>query len=310
MGKLIVFYKYVTIQYPEQIVKWQKALCQELNLKGRIIIATEGINATVGGEDHEIQAYVAAMEQHELFKQIDYKYSAGSAELFPRLYVVVRDEIVNLGVPAELRQRDLTGQHLTPDQVHELLTNRPKDLVVLDTRNNFEWAIGTFTDAITPDIYRFRELPEYIDQNLADFKDKQVLMFCTAGVRCEPITAYLNQKQVASKVYQIEGGIQRYIEVYPDGHFRGKNYVFDGRIAMRVNSDILGKCYLCAIPFDDYTNCLNAACNKHYLGCPDCLVKYQNCCSEKCQNLVLTAQTHTRPARPACVSSKISSSKS
>ncbi|HLB40244.1 MAG TPA: rhodanese-related sulfurtransferase [Candidatus Babeliales bacterium] len=298
MGQLIVFYKYIDIQYPEQIVKWQKNLATPLNLTGRVIIAHEGINATLAGEEQEIAAYIAAMNEHPLFGEIDYKITTGSAALFPRLYIVVRSEIVNLGVPLDQRERAYTGQHLSPQEVHELLTNKPDDLVILDTRNNFESAIGTFKDALIPDIYRFRELPAYLEQNLDQFKDKQVLMFCTAGVRCEPISAYLNQKQVAKKVYQIRGGIQRYIEAYPDGHFRGKNYVFDGRIAVRVNDDVLGKCLLCQTACDDYTNCLNASCNKHYLACPNCLTKFQNCCSEKCQHLVNSAQVAPRPPRP------------
>lgn len=297
MGQLIVFYKYIDIQYPEQIVKWQKNLATPLNLTGRVIVAHEGINATLAGEDHEIQTYIAAMNEHPLFGEIDYKITPGSAALFPRLYIVVRAEIVNLGVPLEQRKRAYTGQHLRAQEVHALLSNKPADLVILDTRNNFESAIGTFKDAIIPDIYRFRELPAYIDQNLAQFKDKQVLMFCTAGVRCEPISAYLNQKQVAKRVYQIRGGIQRYIEAYPDGYFRGKNYVFDGRIAVRVNADVLGKCLLCQTACDDYTNCLNASCNKHYLACQNCLTQYQNCCSAQCQHLINSAQVAPRPPR-------------
>ena len=127
-----------------------------------------------------------------------------------------------------------------------------------------------------------------------EYKDKEVLMFCTGGVRCERATAYLNQKKVAKKVYQIEGGIHRYTEKYPDGFFRGKNYVFDSRIAMKVNGDILGACDLCKTPCDDYTNCLNALCNKHFICCKECLNSFNGTCGAQCADLVTNNKVHVR----------------
>ena len=122
-------------------------------------------------------------------------------------------------------------------------------------------------------------------------------MYCTGGVRCERATAYLVQKNVAKKVYQIEGGIVRYIEKYPDGHFRGKNYVFDDRITVRANADILSKCLHCDTMSDDYTNCLNAKCNLHYTSCEPCKIRLDNSCSENCRILVTTNQTVLRDSR-------------
>ena len=122
-------------------------------------------------------------------------------------------------------------------------------------------------------------------------------MFCTGGVRCERATAYLVQKNVAKKVYQIEGGIVRYIEKYPDGHFRGKNYVFDERITVRANADVLSTCLHCDTKSDEYTNCLNAMCNKHYTTCEPCKSRLGNSCSENCQMLVATKQTIERDSR-------------
>jgi len=295
MGTIILFYKYVEIPQPKRFAKWQTKICQELNLKGRVLIAQEGINATLGGSTESIERYKAIMRAHELFGDIDFKENSGSAEDFPRLRVATRPTIVNLGIdPRELTAKD-GGKHLTPAQVHELIGSKPADLVILDARNTVESAVGKFTGAITPEIRYFREFPEYIDNNLELFKDKQVLMYCTGGIRCERASAYLNSKNIAKEVFQVEGGIHRYAEQFPDGYFRGKNYVFDNRIATKVNDDILGSCMLCAAPCDDYVNCLNALCNKHFICCTSCKTSYGNTCSAGCQQLVAEKKAPTRP---------------
>lgn len=293
MGKILLFYKYVDITYPGQIKKWQRKLCDELGLKGRIILAQEGINGTVGGSAEACQAYKEAMEAHELFGGIDFKESDGGVEYFPRMRIVIKDEICHLGLdPKQFSAKD-GGKHLTPAQVHELLQSK-KELVILDGRNYFEARIGTFKNAITPKINYFREFPEWVDQHAEEFKDKEVLMFCTGGIRCERATTYLKSKNVAKEVYQIEGGIHRYIEQFPDGYFRGKNYVFDARVAVKANDDILGTCDVCSIKCDDYTNCVNAECNLQYIACPECIQKLENCCSQTCLELVTNKEVVVR----------------
>jgi predicted sulfurtransferase len=276
-------------------MKWQREICENLGLKGRILISHEGINGTLGGSSENLDEYIQNMLSHELFGGIDFKKSDGGPECFPRLSVKVRDEAVALGIPYDQLTPRNGGQHLSPQETHELLTNKPDDLIVLDTRNDYEWAIGKFKDAITPNIENFRDLPKYLDENLDTFKDKQVLMYCTGGIRCERATAYLNEKNVAKKVYQIEGGIVRYAEQYPDGFFRGKNYVFDGRVAVRINEDVLGSCSICAKPCDDYYNCLNAMCNKHFISCADCVQTYNEACSQNCQTLIAENKVNVRP---------------
>lgn len=286
MEKILLFYKYVAIEYPKQVLNWQKKLCAELGLKGRIILAHEGINGTVAGTIEATEQYSKAMLEHPLFGGIDFKESPGYVSDFPRMRIVVKDEIVHLGLdPQALRPED-GGRHLTPQEAHELMSQKPDDLIILDTRNNYESRIGIFKDAIKPDIANFRDFPAYIDQHLEQFKDKTVLMYCTGGVRCERATACLNVKGVAKEVLQIEGGIHRYIEQYPKGHFIGKNYVFDARVAVPVSEDILGTCDTCGVPFDDYSNCINAMCNKQILSCPPCLAQLKNTCSERCSELV------------------------
>jgi len=298
--KILLYYKYIPVPNPEEIKSWQQTLCSQLKLTGRIILATEGINGTLYGTPEATDAYIQAMNNHPLFNNIDFKDSLvnGHYEYFTGLQIVVKKEVVNLGINPEQLTTQNTGKHLTPQQAHELLSQKPENLVILDGRNYFEARVGAFTGAITPEINNFREFPEYIDQNLELFKDKEVLMYCTGGIRCERASAYLNQKNIAKKVYQIEGGIHRYVEQYPDGYFRGKNYLFDARITVKVNNDIIGACDICTTSCDEYTNCRNAKCNKHFIGCSACIEKFRNCCSAECMNLVQTKQVPERPYRP------------
>ncbi len=294
MGTILLFYKYVDIANPTQVQAWQKKLCSDLKLTGRILLATEGINGTVAGDDQAAQAYVQAMNEHPLFGGIDFKTAPGGSQVFPRMKISVKREIVHLGIePDQLTIKD-TAQHLTPAQTHELFLNPPKDFVVLDGRNNYESAIGAFVGAIKPDIRYFRQFPEYVDQNLDQFKDKTVFMYCTGGIRCERASAYLEKKNIAKKVYQVQGGIHRYVEQFPDGFFRGKNYVFDARITVKVNEDVLSCCLHCKQSNDDYINCLNALCNKHFTCCDSCKEQFASTCSIKCKTLVEEKQVAAR----------------
>lgn len=286
MIKILLFYKYIDITYPVQIKKWQERLCKQLNLKGRVIIAHEGINGTLGGSFDNLERYKNEVNQHPLFGNIDFKGSDGATDDFPRLRIVVRNEITYLGIDPTIITAKNGGIHLAPQQAHELMKKAPEDLIIFDARNTYESRIGTFNNAIKAEITNFRDLPNYIDNNTDLFKDKEVLMFCTGGIRCERASAYLKSKNITKKVYQIEGGIHRYAEQFPDGLFRGKNYVFDGRIAVSVTQDVLGTCDICSTSCDEYTNCLNAECNKQFIACPNCIQKLGNTCSELCLELV------------------------
>lgn len=294
MGKILIYYKYIDIEDPGALVNEQRELCQSLGLKGRILIAHEGINATVGGSDESTERYKAYLAHHKLFFDVDIKESDGEADHFPRLKVLVKKQVVNFGVFPELSIPRDAGRHLSPQEVHDLLDEQPEDLVILDARNNYEWRVGRFDTAINPDTANFRDLPAYIDTHLDVFKDKRVLMYCTSGIRCEPATAYLNKKNVAKEIYHIKGGIQRYVEAFPNGYFRGKNYVFDGRVTMPVTDDILACCDQCGCTFDEYSNCINAECNKQIIVCPPCIETYHNTCSEQCKELVLEKRVNIR----------------
>ena len=295
MNSIILFYKYIFIKDPNAILKWQKEICFRLGLKGRVILAQEGINGTLGGDHKAIEIYKREMLAHPLFGEIDFKQTDNTGNHFPRLRIVVKKEIVNLGLDPEAIKADQAGIHLEPSQAHELIEKKPANLVIIDCRNQVESAIGTIPGAIKPEVARFRDFPAYVDQHLDNLKDKQVLMYCTGGVRCERASAYIKSKGVAQEVYHIKGGIHRYIEQFPDGFFRGKNYVFDGRTAIKVTNDILGTCSICQTSCDEYTNCLRALCNRHFIGCQDCLEKYGNTCSAVCHDMIMNQNAPKRP---------------
>lgn len=294
MGKILLFYKYFSVAHPQGLVKEQRCLCEKLNLKGRVLIADEGINATLGGTDEAIDEYMSIMHADDRFADIDFKESEGTADYFPRLQVIAKKEIVHFGVSLEEAHPRDTGKHLTPQEAHALMEESPDDLVIFDARNNYESRVGLFKNAVTPNINHFRELREYIDEHLNDFTGKKVLMYCTGGIRCERATAYLKKKNVAQEVYQIAGGIHRYVEAYPQGFFKGKNYVFDGRVTQQVTEDTLATCEHCSTAYDEYNNCINAECNKQIIVCPACITLYHNTCSMRCKELVEERRVNIR----------------
>jgi predicted sulfurtransferase len=294
MGKILLFYKYVGIDKPTDILSWQQELGKQLNLKGRVFIADEGINGTLGGTVDEIDCYKHAMLQHPLFFDIDFKEGEGSANHFPSLKIKIKKEIVRLGIDPKILSAQDAADALTPIEAHALIQSNSPDLIVLDTRNDYESCVGTFEKAVIPNTKTFREFPQYIDNNIELFKDKNVLLFCTGGVRCERASAYLKLKNVAKNIYHIRGGIHNYVKEFPNGYFKGKNYVFDGRISTKVTDDILAQCHYCFAPYDDYTNCINAACNRHIIVCPGCITKHHNTCSDACLELVQSCKVPIR----------------
>jgi UPF0176 protein len=284
MEKIILYYKFVKIRDTESVKFWQRVLCERLGLKGRILISSEGINGTLGGDIKALKSYKRAMNEHSLFKGTEYKWSDGSADDFPKLSVKVRTETVTLGLP-ELTPAN-SGQRLKPKQFHDMVANDP-DVVLFDARNNYESAIGRFKGAVTPDIDNFRDLPDKVDE-YAHLKDKKVVTYCTGGIRCETFSALLKQKGF-KRVYQLDGGIVKYGEKYGDaGHWEGKCFVFDKRMSVSFSDDAkdIGQCIHCQAKTSNYINCANKTCNKLTLVCNGC--EKQLACSGVCKKSLTT----------------------
>jgi UPF0176 protein len=258
---VILFYKYVVIAEPESFAAAQRELCARLGLKGRILIAGEGINGTLAGPRAAVEEYVARLRADERFTDIEMKFSAGDAGTFPKLMVKVRPEIVTLG--AGPLAPDLHN-HLSPAEWKRVLEEDP-DVVVLDVRNRYESAAGKFEGAIACDIGHFRELPAYVDQ-LAGLKDRKVLMYCTGGIRCEKASALFRSKGFAN-VFQLHGGIVTYQQEFGNEHWLGECFVFDQRMTVRVDEALvpIGRCAHTGQPTNRFVNCLHDPCHILFL---------------------------------------------
>lgn len=285
---VLLYYKIVSIQHPDRVVRMHKEVCKALQLKGRILIGKDGINGTVAGSAEQIRLYKEYTNTHRLFKDIDFKESVSEECPFPKLQVKVRDEIITTDTREQfnLCQR---GNHVNRDTFHQWLVDQ-EDMVLLDMRNDYEWEIGRFVNSVRPPMKYFRDLKDSMDF-YEQFKGKKIVMFCTGGIRCEPASAYFISHGFDPKdLYQLEGGIVKYAEKYGnEGYYEGKCFVFDDRMAVSVGEKetrIVGTCHHCDGASDIYRNCLNRFCNKLFIGCGDCTASFENTCSEECKKIV------------------------
>lgn len=296
-----MFYKFVPVADPETVMHWQKTLAGDLGLRGRVIISPHGINGTLGGELKALKKYIRAMNLHSSFKDIDYKWSQGGVHDFPRLSVKVRDEIVTFGTPDDI-QVDANGvvnggQHLNPYELHGLVNERGEDVVFVDGRNAYEAAIGKFKNAIVPDVNKTSDFVEALNTpELQGLKDNPVVTYCTGGIRCEILSALMRNNGF-SDVYQLDGGIAKYGEVFgDDGLWEGKLYVFDKRmqVAFSDKSKDIGQCIHCHGATSNYENCALKTCNKLVLICKSCTRAGQTTCGAACAK-ALAAQQQSEP---------------
>jgi UPF0176 protein len=278
---VLLFYKYVAIDDAPSLADEQRAVCSRLGLKGRILIAHEGINGTVAGPAAAVSEYLGLLRSDKRFADLAVKVSAGDANTFPKLAVKFRPEIVTLGVPVA---PDFDNQ-LSPADWKRTIEEDP-DVVLVDVRNRYESAAGKFEGAVACDIEHFRELPEYLDQ-LAGLKERKVLMYCTGGIRCEKASALFRSRGFTN-VFQLHGGIVSYQEQFGNEHWLGECFVFDQRMTVRVDEALvpIGRCAHSGRPTNRFANCLHDPCHVLFLLaeeterekadarlCPDCLAR-------------------------------------
>jgi UPF0176 protein len=295
LQKIILYYGFTPISDPEAVKLWQQNLCESLGLKGRILISKHGINGTLGGDMSALKKYVKTTKQYTGFRKIDFKWSMGQGNDFPRLKVRVRNELVAFDAPDAITVTDKGvtngGKHLKPAAVDQLVADRGDDVVFFDGRNAFEAAIGKFKNAIVPDVQTTHDFVAEIQSGkYDDIKDKAIVTYCTGGVRCEILSAIMIDNGF-KEVYQIDGGIVRYGESQGDKSlWEGSLYVFDDRLNIDFTPDAItiGKCEKCEAPTSTFRNCL-------FLGCRDLILLCDDCNAEP-SNLVHTEQ-HTRGKR-------------
>lgn len=299
MFHVLLYYKIVKITQPERRVLEHREVCKALGLKGRIIIGKDGMNGTVSGTPQAIEMYQNYMNANRTFKDIDFKKSTAEFDPFPKLSVKVRKEIITTDEREtfNLCQR---GRHVDRDTFHQWLVNG-EDMVILDMRNDYEWAIGRFVNSVRPPMKYFRDLKDNMDF-YEQFKGKKIVMFCTGGIRCEPASAqFLARGFDPKQIYQLDGGIVKYAEKYGDeGYYEGKCFVFDDRIAIPIdtteNAKVVGDCVHCDEANDQYRNCHNKHCNQLFIACDACNEVFQNTCSAECKELALVPE-NVRPPR-------------
>lgn len=261
MEKIILYYKFTPIEQPELVQLWLKSLCEQLQLKGRILISSQGINGTLGGEETALKTYIHETKKYASLKNIDYKWSDGEANDFPRLSVKVKQEIVAFNAPGELEVNKNGvlggGVHLKPEQVHELVEKYGDEVVFFDGRNSYEAAIGKFKNAVVPDVTTTHDFISELESGKYDWmKDKHVITYCTGGVRCEMLSPFMKNRGFKN-VYQIDGGIVKYGEKYgDDGLWEGSLYVFDKRMSVTFSehSQVISECSSCGEPTTNFEN--------------------------------------------------------
>lgn len=270
--KILLYYVFTPLADPEAIRLWQRDLCESLGLGGRILISKDGINGTVGGDLPAVKKYLRKTREYAPFKNVDFKWSDGQGDDFPRLSVRVRDEIVSFGAPGELRvdKNGVVGggARLSPKQLHELVAE--KEVTFFDGRNAFEAEIGRFADAIVPDVSNTREFVAELDSGKYDhLKGKPIVTYCTGGIRCEVLSSLMVNRGFG-EVYQLEGGIAKYGEAYGDsGLWSGSLYVFDNRMAIDFTEEaaVIGQCFHCGAATKHMQNCHDLSCRVQLVVC-------------------------------------------
>jgi len=277
---VILFYKYVELEDPEAVMAWQKEICKSLELKGRTLLAKEGINATLEGETESITKYIELMRQDSRFEDIIFKISKSSGQAFSKLSVKVRSEIVSLSLPSDqdYDPKLVKAKYLEPEELYNWIHQEKREFYILDMRNYYEAKVGHFAGSLIFDnLKNFRDLPNILDE-IQHLKHKTILTVCTGGIRCERASGFLLQHGFTD-VYQLHNGIVTYMEKYPNEDFLGKLYVFDGRVMMGFNTEspehqVVGRCQWCGQKSENFINFnVESGERMHAICCQDCLDK-------------------------------------
>jgi UPF0176 protein len=283
------FYKYAQIENPKLFRDYLFIHWDKINVLGRIYVATEGINAQLSVPATRFEEFKAILDNISFLENVRLNIAVEQDnKSFLKLKIKVRDKIVADGL--EDSEFDVTqcGVHVDAQSFNDLIS-KPETLLV-DMRNHYESEIGHFEGAITPDVDTFRDSLPLIEEDLQPHKkDKNIVMYCTGGIRCEKASAYFKYKGFEN-VYQLEGGIIEYTRQVKaqglDNKFRGKNFVFDQRRAEQISDEVIAVCHQCGTPCDTHVNCANEACHLLFIQCPTCAEAHNNCCSDACSDIV------------------------
>jgi UPF0176 protein len=280
----VSFYNYFEIEETQLFRDNLFIALENLQVFGRIYLATEGINAQISVPEMQWKAFTDYMNTFPAFVGIRYNIAVeDDGKSFWVLKIKVRDKIVADGISDKSFSMQKKGKYVNAKQYNEL--SKDQDTIIVDMRNHYEYEVGHFKNAIEIPSNTFREQLPMAVEMLQDKKDKNIIMYCTGGIRCEKASAYMLHHGFEN-VYHVEGGIINYArqakEANLDIEFVGKNFVFDDRLGERITEDVIAQCHQCGDACDEHTNCANDACHLLFIQCENCKNIFEACCSEAC----------------------------
>lgn len=295
----ISFYKYHKMEDPSVFRNELYRLLDNIGVLGRIYVAHEGINAQISVPEANLGLFKSQLFEIEFLKNIRLNTAIeDNGKSFFKLKILVRKKIVADGLNDETFDVTNSGVHVNAKEFNQLAES--PDTVIVDMRNHYESEVGRFKNAICPDADTFREELQIAEDLLHDKKDKNVIMYCTGGIRCEKASAWM--KHIGFRnVFQLDGGIIEYArqvkEQGLENKFIGKNFVFDERLGERISEDVISVCHQCGQSCDSHTNCKNDGCHLLFIQCDDCAKKYNGCCSDECKNIIELPEEQQREIR-------------
>ena len=240
-------YKFEPLENLDFLIPQFQNKCDELDLKGSVYLSPNGINFSIAGTEENVNTYIEFMEQNSKFKDIPLKKTTSATQPFRRMKVRLKKEIISLG-REDINPKEITAEYISPRELFEIYENK-EDVIVLDTRNEYETRVGTFENAIDLHLDTFRDFPSAVETLPDEYKDKQIVMYCTGGIRCEKASAVM-MKAGFSDVRQLEGGVLDYFKETGGAYWSGDCFVFDERVALdkELNETEYIYCYICREP--------------------------------------------------------------
>jgi UPF0176 protein len=284
----ISFYKYSHISDPKAFRDELYKGLEALNVLGRIYVASEGINSQISVPEKHVENFTNYINSISFLNGVRLNMAVqDNGKSFFKLKILVRKKIVADGLDDSTFDVTDTGIHVNAREFNALADD--KNTIVVDMRNHYESEVGHFKNAICPNVDTFRQELQVVEDIMKDKQDKNLLMYCTGGIRCEKASAWM--KHIGFKnVFQLDGGIIEYArqsrEQGIENKFIGKNFVFDERLGERITDDIIAVCHLCGEPCDDHTNCRNDGCHLLFIQCKACSQKFDGCCSAECKEII------------------------
>jgi len=278
------FYRYILIDDPQVLRDELYKDWFDLRILGRVYIATEGINAQISVPEPQWDQFLETLNSRAVLTSMLLKHAVREGQSFIKLAIRVKQEIVAYNIPADQYDMNHVGGYLSTDEFNKAIDN--PDSVVVDMRNYYESEVGHFKTAVLPDVETSRDLLPHVKNLLKGQEEKEVLLYCTGGIRCEKASAYLLHHGFKN-VKQLTGGIIQYAHDVKaqqlDSKFIGSNFVFDDRLEERITAYVISVCHQCGTSCDAHTDCLNQACHILFIQCPDCKTTFNGCCSTACQ---------------------------